>query len=158
MPSIDTGTSTLKREIRTMLGSIRTTSVQSLLRNSSLCPYKLPTLLLWFSKQAPSLMLSSSMLISFLLSPLIHWLPSTCPSPNHLPLVGQSTPTVSSVFMFFAISTIAPSPDISDRTRPWNLYAANTPGQEYRLSSKSISRHALLVHTQRFQGISHMDS
>ena len=67
------------------------------------------------------------------------------------------TPTTS-IFMFFTISTITPSPDISDRTGLWNLYAANTHGQEYGLSSKSTSPHAPPVRAQRFQGISHTDS
>ena len=122
MPSLDAGTSTPKRGIRTMLMSIHTTSIQSLCRNSSLRPYELPTSLLWFSKQALSLMSSSSMLISSPCSPLIHWLPSICPPPNQPPLVGQSTLTVSSIsttismsptpmtsiFVFFTISTITP--------------------------------------------------
>ena len=172
MPSLDAGTSTPKRWIRTTLASIHITSVWSLRRNSSLCPYELPTSLLRFSEQAPSSMSSNSMPISSPLSPPIHWLPSICPPPNQPPLVGQSTPTVSSisttismsltpmtsVFVFFTISMITPSPDISDRTGLWNSYAANTPGQEYRLSSKSTSPHAPPVHAQRFQGISHTDS
>ena len=172
MPSLDAGTSTPKRGIRTMLASIRITSVRSLRRNSSLRPYELPTSLLRFSKQAPSSMSSNSMPISSPLSPPIYWLPSICPPPNQPPLVGQSTPTVSSVsttvsmsptpttsaFVFFTTSTITPSPDISDRTGLWNSYAANTPGQEYGLSSKSTSPHAPPVRAQRFQGISHMGS
>ena len=159
MPSLDAGMSIPKRGIGTMFALICITSVQSLCRNSSLHPYELPTSLLQFSKQAPSSMLSSSMLISSLLSSPIHWLPSICPSPNQSPLVGQLTLMVSSVlttvsmsltpmtsvFMFFAISMIIPSLDISDRTRLWNLYAVNLPGQEYGLLSKSMSPHAPFV-------------
>ena len=173
MPSLDAGTSTPKKGIGTLLASIhKKDSVHFFCRNSLLRPYELPTLLLRFSEQAPSSMSSNSMPISSPLSPPIHWLPSICPLPNQPPLIGQLTPTVSSVwttvsmsptpttsvFMFFTISTITPSLDISDRTGPWNLYAVNTHGQEYRLSSKSTSPHAPPVRAQRFQGVSHTDS
>ena len=67
-------------------------------------------------------------------------------------IYSMSPTPMTSISMFFAISTITPSLDILDRTGPWNSYTANTPGQEYELSSKIMSPHA-----QRFQGISHMD-
>ena len=105
MPSLDAGTSTPKRGIRTTLTSIHTTSVQSLRRNSSLRLYELPTSLLQFSKQAPSSMSSNSMPISSPLSPPVHWLLSICPPLNQPPLVGQSTPMVSSVSTTISMSS-----------------------------------------------------
>ena len=76
----------------------------------------------------------------------------------HLDNISMSLTPMTSTFVFFAISMITPSLDISARTGLWNSYAANTPGQEYGLSSKSTSPHVPPVRAQRFQGISHTDS
>ena len=91
MLSQDTRISIPKRRIRTMLILIHITSALSLLKNSLLCPYKLLTSLLWYSRQALFLMLSNSMLTSSPHSPLIPWPPFICPCLNPLTLIGKST-------------------------------------------------------------------